>query len=69
MASRRSKKRENNIVSEALIMTHFSSASTASRYALKLGASFACPNRGEVAECGGLLIHPALFVLTPFHLY
>jgi hypothetical protein len=46
MARRRSKKREN-IVSEALIATHFSSASC---YALRLGASFARPNCGEVAE-------------------
>jgi hypothetical protein len=22
---------------------------------------------GRVAECGGLLIHPVLFVLTPIH--
>jgi hypothetical protein len=43
MARRRSKKREN-IVSEALIATHFSSASS---YTLSLGASFAWPDRGE----------------------
>src|ERR1700757_5269797 len=31
--------------------------------------SFSTTSRPENRECGGLLIHPALFVLTPFHLY
>jgi hypothetical protein len=46
MARRRSKKREN-IVSEALIATHFSSALV---ICFALGPSFASPDHGEVAE-------------------